>query len=409
MPRRLAVLGCSAWLGLGAMTPLAAQPLPSAPISLAGGRVVLGGELSASVGPTDHPGYFNYTDYDRTALRLTRLDLTAAWTPRPRWAVLADLRTENFERPVLQALYLRLRPWTGRAIDVQLGRIPPAFGAYSRRVYGTDQLLISYPLAYQYLTTLRADALPMHADELLRQRGRGWRVAYSLGNRAAAGGVPLVSAFRWDTGVQVRVGTGPVELAMALTQGTLSRPRVTDDNDGHQVSGRLAVRPAPGLTLGLSAARGQFLARDLLRALPPDAGHRDTDQRAVGLDAEYSAGRWLVRSEVVLSRWALPPVQAPVLADPLRAVGVWGEGRYRFSPRLSVGGRLDHLGFSRIAGTLFAGRPTSWDAPVTRASAVVGVTLLRNIVVRAEYQYNWRDGGRPRERGLAAMQAIYWF
>jgi hypothetical protein len=406
--RHLAAVGL-----FGAVTtvalPVRAQPLlPSAPIALAGGRLVLAGEIAASIGPNDHPGYFNYTDYTRTPLRMLRLDLTAAWTPRARLAVLGQLRTENLDRPQIYAAYLRVRPWPDRAVDVQVGRIPPVFGAFARRAYATTQPLVSYPLAYQYLTTLRPDALPATADQVLRQRGRGWRVSYPIGDPTPAGGVPLVSAFRWDTGLQVHLGTRPVAVAVALTLGTLSDPRVAENNDGRQLSARLALEPTPGLRLGVSAARGAFAARRALEALPPHA-RAASMQRAIGADAEYSRAHWLVASELVVSQWTLPAVDAPAIRRPLTAVGAWVEGRYRVSPRVYLAGRADHLGFSRLAGTLFDGRPTSWDAPVSRASAAVGVYLRRNLVGRVEYQYNWRDGGRPRERGLASTQILYWF
>jgi hypothetical protein len=47
---------------LGVTTTAYAQGLPSEPIVLGGGRVVIGGEFTATVGPED-PGFFNYTDY----------------------------------------------------------------------------------------------------------------------------------------------------------------------------------------------------------------------------------------------------------------------------------------------------------------------------------------------------------
>src|SRR5213075_574688 len=93
-------------------------------------------------------------------------------------AVLGDVRSENAfedgfhaERPRAYALYVRIRPWPSRAVDIQAGRVPPTFGAFSRRTYATDNFLIGYPLAYQYLTSLRADSLPADADELLRMQG----------------------------------------------------------------------------------------------------------------------------------------------------------------------------------------------------------------------------------------------
>ena len=49
-----------------------------------------------------------------------------------------------------------------------------------------------------------------------------------------------MSALRWDTGLQVRVGDRPVAIVGAITNGSLSNPLVRDDNPGKQ----LAVRAA---------------------------------------------------------------------------------------------------------------------------------------------------------------------
>ena len=92
-----------------------------------------------------------------------------------RLSVLAEIRTDNLHRPRPYALFVRVRPWPARRFDVQAGRIPPVFGAFSRRPYPADNFLVGYPLAYQYLTSLRPDALPANADELIRMRGRGCR------------------------------------------------------------------------------------------------------------------------------------------------------------------------------------------------------------------------------------------
>src|SRR5207237_461869 len=149
-------------------------------------------------------------------------------------------------------LYLRIRPWTNRAFDIQIGRVPPTFGAFARRTYASDNLLIGYPLAYQYLTSLRPDALPANADELLRMRGRGWLSNFSIGTTIPGRGVPLVSVFRWDTGVQVHAGTDVLDAAASMTTGTLANPRVSDDNRGKQIAGRMALHPWPGLIVGTS-------------------------------------------------------------------------------------------------------------------------------------------------------------
>ena len=42
--------------------------------------------------------------------------------------------------------------------------------------------------------------------------------------------------------------------------------------------------------------------------------------------------------------------------------------------------------------------PTTWDAPVDRAEAAIGFRVTRKLEVRGGYQYDWRSGGRVRER-----------
>src|SRR5262245_45134046 len=44
-------------------------------------RVSTGGEITALVGPSDDRAFFNYTDYDRNALRMIRARLFGEWRP----------------------------------------------------------------------------------------------------------------------------------------------------------------------------------------------------------------------------------------------------------------------------------------------------------------------------------------
>jgi len=380
-----------------------AAPAPAAK------RLMFGAEALASVA-TDDPGYFNDTSYGQSTTRLVRLRLDAELRLGGRAALLAEGRADNGEGLTVAALYLRLRPVPDRPFDVQVGRIPPVFGASVRRSYGADNPLIGSPLAYQYLTSLRADSLPASADDLLGMRGRGWRTRYSVGATNWDRGLPLIAGDRWDTGVEVRIGREPVSLTAALTQGTLSDPRVRDDNGGKQVSGRVEVRPTLGLVLGASAARGEYVTREAARALPPVDGREPYRQEGLGADAEYSRGYWVIRSETVLSRWALPPVHAPLVTGTLRAWGTFVEARYKVRPGLFVAARVDHLGFSRIAGTLFGGRATSWDAPVSRVEVGTGYSLRRHLLLKIAVQRNWRSGVAFGAReSVGGAQALLWF
>ncbi len=391
----VAVAVCLAAAGAGADEPL----------SLLGGRLRLGGEVSGTIAPEDE-GYFNYSDYEVSSLRLFRIDLAAEARLARFASVLLDVRTDNLHEPRVYALYLRLRPWEKREVDLQAGLVPPVFGAFPRRRYAYDNPLPSLPLAYQYLTDLREDAVPARAEELVAQRGRGWLVRYPIGSPEAGPGLPLVSGEKWDTGVELRLGARPWSLALALTQGTLAYPLVRDDNGGKQASGRLAWSPSPAVAVGVSAATGEFLSRQAQAALPDPARAATRRQDALGLDLEWSAGYWILRAEAVWSRWNLPAIDATRIEDPLDALGFYAEARYKLLPGLHLAGRAERLAFSELATV--AGRRT-WDAPVTRVEAGAGWTPRRHVLLKASWQHNWRDGGRVRESDLVAGQVLLWF
>ncbi|MCU1386398.1 MAG: hypothetical protein JWL71_5095 [Acidobacteria bacterium] len=409
MIARVARLTSVFWIGAASLA--AGQTLPSEPIALADGRVIVSGDVSATYGSSADPGFFNYTDYDHSALRMLRVDVTAAVKAGPHFTLLGEIRSENLGAVRPYALYLRIRPWTTRDFDVQVGRVPPTFGAFARRTYANDNPLIGYPLAYQYLTTLRPDSLPAGADELLRKRSIGWLLRYSIGEQEPDHGVPLVSAFRWDTGVQAHATLGMVSATAAVTTGTISNPLFSDDNQGHQFAGRLELRPAPGLILGTSFARGAFIGQAAARAALGDGAGASFMQTAWGSDAEYSRDHYLLRVETIVSRWQIPiPAVAPgqiALQSPLGAASVSVEGRYKLRPDLYTAARYDHLGFSDLTGST---GPLPWDAPVTRVEIGAGYSIQRNLLLKGSFQHDHRDGGvLPPTARIVAAQLVFWF
>ena len=394
-----------AWLALTDGASAQTLPgVPSEPVTFGDGRVVIGGDVAASLAPEDL-GFFNYTSYEVSTIRQLRLGVSGLFRLTDRVAILGELRSDNLHDVAPSALYARVRPFAGRRIDVQIGRIPPTFGAFSRRAYSHDNPLIGHPLAYQYLTSLRADAAPADADELLRMRGRGWLSNFSFGNLEPATGVPLASALTWDTGVQVTSAWNVVTIAAAVTNGTASNPRVSDDNAGKQIAVRVSAAPATGVVVGSSFARGEFLSRRV-RAMLVDGSDESYAQRAYGVDLEYSRDHWIVRGESVLSEWQMPLPATTTGPISLRALATSVEGRYTFMPGFYAAARIEHLGFNRISGTT---RTDEWDAPVTRVEFGGGHYLQRNLVARASVQINERDGGRVQSARFVAVQLLYWF
>ncbi len=266
-----------------------AQVLPEEPISLAGGHVVLGAEFTATFAPED-PGFFNYTSYEFSALRNLRLGVSAEVRANDHLQLLGEVRLDQGRVLEAYGLFVRFRPWPARRFDIQAGRIPPTFGAMSRTSYGSSNILIGQPLAYQYLMSIRPDALPATNDDLLRMRGRGWLSSFPIGNRAEAPGLPIVNTSRWDTGVQLHGVTGAFEWTGAITAGSLSDPRFRDNNAGRQYAGRLVARPTLALALGVSASRGAWLNRHIDDAIV-GAGRR----RPIAADRVWRRRRVLRR------------------------------------------------------------------------------------------------------------------
>lgn len=380
-----------------------AQTLPSEPITFGAGRVVLGGDVSASIGAED-PGFFSYGEYDHSTLRTLRLGLAAEVRAGERLSVLGEVRSENLDGVSPFALYVRVRPLPRRRLDIQAGRIPPTFGRFARLAYTRQNPLVGYPLAYQYLTSLRPDSLPANTTELLQMRARGWRTNFSVGNPAPAPGVPLASSLTWDTGVQVTAGWKAVTATVGATSGTLSNPLVRDDNAGKQIATRVTVAAAPGLEIGSSFARGQFVSRSAANALgafPDD----DFAQTAYGVDLEYARGYLVTKVEAILSQWRIPMADLG-RTEPLGARAISVEAKYALLPGVYTAVRAEHLGFSRVqAGNVFE----PWDAPVMRVEIGLGYYVQRNLLARVSLQLNERDGGRITTDRLPAAQLLYWF
>jgi hypothetical protein len=398
MVRMQAARWCPEWKTRTALL-LAAGLLASAAMAADDGAVRIaplsvGGEASASVAPKD-VGYFNDHEYGRGALRLARVRLTAEWRIRRTLAALGEVRYENGDHPRLYGLYLRLRPWSRGPLDLQAGQVPQLFGAYPRRSYAADNTLIGEPLAYQYLTAMRDDAGPAAVDDLLRMRARGWRTRYPLGSSSASAGLATINTQRWDVGVQARLSWARIEAAAGVTKGSLGNPRVNDDNDGKNVVFHAAWRPRMGLVLGVSAAQGRYLARELEASL----GRRR--QRALGADGEYSRGRTVLRTEWVRFGWG-----APFADYDLAGWSGLVEARVKLIPGLNVAARADRIAFDRI---LAPRGWTPWEYAVSRVEAGASFAPARHILLKAEWQHNERDGGTVRHESFVAAQALVWF
>ena len=104
--------------------------------------------------------------------------------------------------------------------------------------------------SYQGIQRLR-----WNADELLRMRARGWLSNFSIGDTTPDNGVPLVTAFRWDTGVQLPAAHQWTGMALVVTANALAvtTARSLRDPIGDRAAG-VGTREVDGCEAGHRAA-----------------------------------------------------------------------------------------------------------------------------------------------------------
>ena len=106
--------------------------------------------------------------------------------------------------------------------------------------------------------------MPATVDELLQKRGVGWLCATPWAIRRCDHGVPLVSGYRWDTGVQVHGGSAAParRVTASVTQRDAVEPPLKDDNTGKNVAGRVDASAAQrrDWSSARPAARGAFVS-----------------------------------------------------------------------------------------------------------------------------------------------------
>ncbi len=184
--------------------------LPSEPLTFGTEWLTIGADVSATAscasvaGNTSHcttdTGFFNYTDYQHSALRMLIVGVTTEVKAGDRLSLLAEIRSENGGLPDPYALYVRVRPWRTHGFDIQAGRVPPDLRRLRPAPLSVRQPADRLPagVSVPHLASSRraagerrrtaADARTRLALELLgRQPGAGQRAAarprVSLGYR----------------------------------------------------------------------------------------------------------------------------------------------------------------------------------------------------------------------------------
>ena len=367
-----------------------------------------------SAGPTTI-AFFNYTDYEHNALRIARLRLFGEWRVIARRCLRRRRGADRERRRRSRCRRCTSAGGRGpRATSyVQAGRIPPVIGAFPRAA-PTDATtsVIGVPLAYQYLTSLRPDALPAIDGRPAADARPG--LAAELSDRLADGrtGLPLVSAAQWDTGVEAILAPRLARRRRAPSRWARPPiPVVRETNDGPDWSGRAACTLPAGLTFGVSGARGAVdratASSTCSRERPRGIRSQTRDRRRRRVRARTAGSSAASGSD---SAFELPIVAEP---DPLDVAPCRGPASSKRATGCIRAGRsaraLERLSFGDVPGRAALAADVVGRAGRSRSKACSDSGRRAGSKFAAAWQQNWRDGGRVRERGYPALQVLYWF
>jgi hypothetical protein len=167
---------------------------------------------------------------------------------------------------------------------------------------------------------------------------------------------------------------------------------------GSPVLGAL-LSVTPALSVGASWSTGPFLETPLGGTLPAGADRWDFRQRIVGLEATYSRGPAVVRSEVFFDRWDIPNVDLPA-----EDVAWYVEGQSDLVAGLWLAARLGGVHYATLAGS---GASAPWDYDLRRIQLAAGYRIVRNAEIKAEWMANSMSGPLDPSDDLLSFQ-LWW-
>ncbi|MCH7934878.1 MAG: hypothetical protein IIC36_12880 [Gemmatimonadetes bacterium] len=306
--------------------------------------------------------------------------------------VFAEFLFDIDAQPRLQGAYLVLNElgdleW----LNARIGLAPPLIGNFGlRSTYFNTNPLTGVPMVWQHRTTLDLEGTASNED----------LVARKASNQRA---LPMLYETCWNIQWEILGEIGRFEYSLGVTPGSLSNPLTSRGDDGIQVLARVGIEPTLGFRIGASAAVGPYIGRaQSARDTPSSFPGSPTDyvQRLVGYDFEYSRGKVRIFSEAYWNSW-----EAPLVTELLKMWGGYAEARYDIAPGLFASARYGRLWFGDISATSDGlGERVKWDDEVWRWEAALGYRLIREILVKLDWQHTEFVTGGNAALNLLALQ-----
>jgi hypothetical protein len=353
---------------------------------------------------TPAPGLLHTADHGLFSPRLTTF-LDAQWGTQAYFfaQARADRGFDPGDRGVqvrLDEYALRVTPWEDGRLNFQAGKFATIVGNWAPRHDSWTNPFVTAPLPYENLTGIW-DVEPLHSTNTLLQ----WAhirpgLPAGLTAREKFLRLPIIWGPSYATGIALSGISGRLLYAVEVKHAALSsRPEAwarTRDAWRHPtVSGRVAWRPNPAWTFGVSASEGTYLRPFAQDAVRPPFGLGDYRQEVLGQDISFAWHHLQVWTEVYASRFAIPAV------GNAETVAYYIETKYKFTPQWFGAVRWNQQTYNRLADR---GTAVRWGRDVARIDVAAGYRFTPHLQLKLQYNLQ-RGDVEPRRYGqLMAAQ-----
>lgn len=367
-------------------------------VSAAEGRV-----RARASGTVDFEGY----DLQQPATGLIQTAGRRLFVPRattfldaqfgPRVYAFAQMRVDRgFDpgrRPLearLDEYALRVRPWNGRYLNLQIGRFGTIVGNWVHRHGSWTDPFITAPGPYENLTGVWDTEAVRATGQLLRWshlRGGPYSAEQVVAEKAVR--LPIVWGPAYATGAALSGDFGRIRYAAEVKLGSLSASpdawlHAREQRHHPTVSARLAWRPSQTWEIGASASEGSYLREGADATLAPGRSRSDYRQRVVAQDIVFAWRHLQVWTEIFAARFEIPTVGD---AD---TIAYYAEAKYKFTPQLSGAVRWNQ----QLHGTLpERGADLRWGQNTWRVDLAPAYRFTPHTQIKLQYSLQRGDAG----------------
>lgn len=304
-----------------------------------------------------------------------------------------------------QAFLGYTRQAKNRALMVKAGRLISAFGSFPLRYDEADNPLLDQPLPYSSYLPLRADQLPCDVGDLLEQSeyGYGRNVRFWCGGAKTPsdGMAPAPATLYGLPGIEVDLSAHRVDGRLQVTNSSPANPQsLLSQNQHAQWTAGAGYTFHQGFRVGFSAFRGPYLDRVVASLLPAAQSIRDFPASALGMDLQWSRGRWSVNGELQRYQFNYPGFRT----SPAVSYG-YAEVKAVLNPRIYLASRVGYGRHNRVQD--LSEKSSEGFAPNLQAyEFAIGYRPNRWQLVKLGYEWLKMDGVSGTRDNVLGIQLV---